>query len=124
SGLCVGLGAVIGTGDGGALLRLFFEMAGMIPAVWAVGGIALLLFGALPKWMTGISYGLLTVFVLMEIFWEQQQIPEVLYALSPFSWITPLKAVQPAAGPVVLCVATVVLAGAGIALFGRRDAAV
>ncbi len=124
SGFCVGLGAVIGTGDSGALTRLFFEMAGMIPALWVIGGIALLLFGALPRWMTGISYGLLTLFVLMEIFWEQQQIPEALYVLSPFSWITPLKAVQPAAAPVVLCVAAVLLSGAGIALFRRRDAAV
>ena len=124
SGLCVGLGAVIGTGDGGALARLFSEMAGMIPAVWAIGGIALLLFGALPRGMTGIGYGLLTLFILMEIFWEQQQLPEALYALSPFSWITPLKAVQPAAAPVVLCAAALLLSGAGVALFCRRDAAV
>lgn len=124
SGFCVGLGAVIGTGDGGALTRLFFEMTGMIPAVWAIGGIALLLFGALPRWMTGISYGLLTLFILMEIFWEQQQIPEALYALSPFSWITPLKAIQPAAAPAVLCVVAVLFSTVGIALFQRRDAAV
>jgi len=123
SGLCVGLGAVIGTGDKDALSRLFFEMAGMIPAIWAVGGVALLLFGVLPKWMAGISYGLLTLFVLMEIFWEQQQIPEALYAFSPFSWITPLKAVQPTAAPLVLCVVTIILTGTGIALFRRRDAA-
>lgn len=122
SGFCVGWGAVIGTGDSGALSRLFLEMAGMIPAVWAIGGIALLLFGALPKWMSGISYGLLTLYILMEIFWEQQQIPEALYALSPFSWITPLKAVQPAAAPLVLCVVTIILTGAGIGLFRRRDA--
>ncbi len=124
SGFCVGAGAVIGTGDRGALVRLFFEMAGMIPAIWAIGGIALLLFGALPKWMTGVNYGLLVLFVLMEIFWEQQQIPEVLYALSPFSWITPLKAVQPAAAPVILSLVTLVLTGAGVLLFRRRDAAV
>lgn len=122
SGFCVGWGAVIGTGDSGALSRLFLEMAGMIPAVWAIGGIALLLFGALPKWMSGISYGLLTLYILMEIFWEQQQIPEALYALSPFSWITPLKAVQPAAAPLVLSVVTIILTGAGIGLFRRRDA--
>lgn len=123
SGFCVGLGAVIGTGDSGALSRLFFEMAGMIPAVWAIGGITLLLFGALPRWMTEISYGLLTLYILMEIFWEQQQIPEILYALSPFSWITPLKATQPAAAPLVLCIVTIILAVTGIALFRRRDAA-
>ena len=123
SGFCVGLGAVIGTGDSGALSRLFFEMTGMIPAVWAMGGIALLLFGALPRWMAGISYGLLTLYVLMEIFWEQQQIPEVLYALTPFSWITPLKATQPTAAPLALCIVTIILTATGIALFRRRDAA-
>ncbi|MEL7623903.1 MAG: ABC transporter [Clostridiales bacterium] len=124
SGFCVGLGAVVGTGDGSALSRLFFEMAKMIPALWVIGGIALLLFGGLPRWMTGISYGLLILFVLMEILWEQQQIPKVLYALSPFSWITPLKAVQPAAAPVVLGIAALLLAGGGVVLFRRRDAAI
>ncbi len=124
SGFCVGLGAVVGTGDKSALARLFVEMARMVPAAWAIGGVALLLFGALPRWMTGISYGLLTLFVLMEIFWEQQQIPVALYALSPFSWITPLKAVQPTAAPLVLCIAAALLAGAGILLFRRRDAAI
>ena len=124
SGLCVGVGAVIGTGDRGALSRLFFEMAGMVPAIWAIGGIALLLFGVLPKRMAGINYGLLVLFVLMEIFFEQQQISPVLYALSPFSWVTPLKAIQPAFASVVLCAAAVLLAGAGVVLFRRRDAAV
>jgi len=123
SGFCAGLGAVIGTGDGTALSRLFFEMAGMIPAIWTIGGIALLLFGTMPRWMSGISYGVLTLFLLMEIFWEQQQIPEVLYVLSPFSWITPLKATQPMAAPLVLYIVTIILTGIGISLFHRRDAA-
>jgi ABC-2 type transport system permease protein len=123
SGFCAGLGAAIGTGEQGSLLRLFLEVSGLIPAIWAVGGIAILLFGALPKWMTGIGYALLTLFVLMEIFWEQQQIPPVLYALSPFSWVTPLKAIQPVYAPPALCIAAVVTAGAGIALYRRRDIA-
>ncbi|CFY11086.1 Uncharacterized [Syntrophomonas zehnderi OL-4] len=123
SGFCVGLGAAIGTGNSGMLSRLFYEMAGMITAIWTIGGIALLLFGALPRWMTGISYGLLTLYVLMEIFWEQQQIPEIFYAFSPFSWITPLKATQPTAAPLVLCIVTIILTITGIALFRRRDAA-
>jgi ABC-2 type transport system permease protein len=44
-----------------------------------------LLFGA-SQGGQRISYGLPTLFVLMEIFWEQQQIPEALNSLSPFSW--------------------------------------
>ncbi|MDR1604626.1 MAG: ABC transporter [Gracilibacteraceae bacterium] len=123
SGFCAGLGATVGTGDQGALARLFFEVAGLIPAIWAVGGIAILLFGVLPKWMTGISYGLLTLFVLMEIFWEQQQIPPELYALSPFSWVTPLKAAQPPYALLALCAAAIALTGAGLAMCHRRDAA-
>lgn len=123
SGLCVGLGAVIGTGDRWALLRLLLKMAGMIPALWVVGGIALLLYGALPKWTTGLCYGLLTLFLLMEILWEQQQIPLPVYGLSPFSWITPLKAAQPAAAPLVLCAVAAALTGVGLVLFRRRDLA-
>lgn len=123
SGFCAGLGTVAGTGDQGALARLFLDMAEKIPGIWVFGGIALLLFGALPKWMNGLNYGLLILFILIEILWEQQNISNMLYGISPFSWITPLKASQPAAAPIVLCAVTAVLTLAGIALFKRRDAA-
>ncbi|MEL7566647.1 MAG: ABC transporter [Dehalobacterium sp.] len=123
SGFCVGLGAMIGTGDQSALFRLFFEMAGKIPAIWAFGGISMLLFGALPRWMSGLSYGLLVLFVLLEILWEQQSVSDAVYALSPFSWVTPLKVAQPPSSLVLLCAISALLAALGIFLFGRRDAA-
>lgn len=123
SGLCVGLGAVIGMGDADALGRLFGELAAKIPAIWAFGGIALLLFGALPRWMTGLNYSLLTLFITLEILWEQRSIPDALYSISPFSWVTPLKASQPAIAPMALCAVTGLLAVLGIALYKNRDAA-
>ncbi len=123
SGICAGLGAMIGTGDQNAVARLFFEMAGKIPAIWAFGGISMLLFGALPRWMSGLSYGLLVLFVLLEILWEQQSVSDAVYALSPFSWVTPLKVAQPPSVLVLLCALSALLAVLGIVLFGRRDAA-
>ena len=119
----VGLGAMIGTGDQSALVRLFFEMAGKIPAIWAFGGISMLLFGALPRWMSGLSYGLMVLFVLLEILWEQQSVSDAVYALSPFSWVTPLKVAQPPSVLVLLCALSALLAVLGIVLFERRDAA-
>ncbi|ACL21315.1 putative ABC transporter [Desulfitobacterium hafniense DCB-2] len=123
SGLCAGLGAMIGTGDQSALVRLFFEMAGKIPAIWAFGGISMLLFGVLPHWMSGLSYGLMVLFVLLEILWEQQSVSDAVYALSPFSWVTPLKVAQPPSVLVLLCALSMLSAVLGIVLFERRDAA-
>lgn len=123
SGFCVGLGAWVGTGDQGAFLRLFLEMAGKIPAVWVFGGMSLLLFGAFPKWMVGLNSGLLLLMILMEILWEQRSVSDLLYGISPFSWVTPLKADQPAMAPLVLCLAAALFVAAGVALFRRRDAA-
>lgn len=121
--ICEGLGAALGTGDIAVFGRLFWEMSAKLLAIWAFGGIALLLFGALPRLMTGLSFGLLTLFLALEILWEQQSISDAVYALSPFSWVTPLKASQPAFAPVMLCAATILLTALGIVLFKRRDAA-
>ena len=119
-GFGVGLGAAIGTGDQSALMRLSLEVTQKIPAVWVIGGIAVFLFGILPKWMSGMSYGLFLLFILLEILWEQQSVGNAVYALSPFSWVTPLKADNPQALP-ALCLIAAVLSVCGILLFQKRD---
>jgi ABC-2 type transport system permease protein len=121
SGLCAGLGAAIGTGEQGALLQLFLEVAEKLPAIWLMGGIAVFLYGALPRWMNGMSYGLLVLFVMLEVLWEQQSVSDAIYAISPFSWVTPLKVVQPPA-LVAVCIVAALFAAVGVALFRRRDA--
>lgn len=119
-GFCVGLGTVIATGEQNALFRLSLEVAQKIPAIWAMAGIAVFLFGAWPKWMSGMSYGLLVLFILLEILWEQQSISDAVYALSPFSWVTPLKIVHPPA-LAVLGMTAAFLSVCGILLFQKRD---
>lgn len=121
SGLSVGLGAAVSTGEQGVSLRLFVEVAGKIPAVWMMGGIAVFLYGALPRWMNALSYGLLVLFILLEILWEQQTVSDAVYALSPFSWVTPMKAQYPPA-LVALCVVAALFSAAGVVLFRKRDA--
>lgn len=121
SGISAGLGAAISTGEPGAFLRLFIEVAEKIPAVWVMGGIAVLLYGALPKWMSGMSYGLLVLFILLEILWEQQSVGDAIYAVSPFSWVTPMKDQYPPA-LVILCIAAALFSAVGIALLRKRDA--
>lgn len=119
-GFSVGLGAVIGTGDQSALLRLSLEVTQKIPAIWVIGGIAVFLFGILPKWMSGMSYGLFLLFILLEILWEQQSVSDAVYALSPFSWVTPLKVANPQALP-ILCLIAATLSVSGILFFQKRD---
>lgn len=121
SGFSAGLGAMVSTGEQGAFLRLFFELAEKIPAVWMMGGIAVFLYGALPKLMSSISYGLLVLFIMLEILWEQQSVNDIVYSISPFSWVTPLKTVQSPA-LVLLCIVAALFTAVGVAFFRRRDA--
>lgn len=121
SGLCVGGGAVVGVGEPALFARYFLEMLAKIPAVWVLGGVAVLLFGALPRWMNGVSYGILVLLILVEILWEQRTISDALYMISPFSWVNPWKLLRPL-GLVLLASVSALLAFAGIQLFKRRDA--
>ncbi len=120
SGMGVGLGAALSTGTPGEFTRLFLEMVRKIPAIWVMGGLAVFFFGLLPRWMSGASFALLVLFVMLEVLWEQQSISAAVYGLSPFSYVHPANDVTvfTLAG---LCLVSAALAILGLYLFKRRD---
>ncbi|HYE82046.1 MAG TPA: ABC transporter [Clostridia bacterium] len=119
-GLTVGIGAAITTGDPGEFIRLFSETVFKLPAVWVVGGIAALFFGLVPRIMTGLSFAVVGIFVLIEFFWEQQVLPDAIFALSPFSHVYPTNGIT--LMPVITLTSAVVLLSAlGVMAFMKRD---
>jgi ABC-2 type transport system permease protein len=92
-----------------------------LPAIWVMTGIAILLFGVLPR-VTVAAWVVLVVFLLIAEFGRLLDLPDWLMQLSPFNHVPRLPAVPMTWGPVlVLGVLAALLAGAGIVSFRRRD---
>jgi len=95
--------------------------ASRIPALWAVAGIGVLLYG----WARRFTFGVWAVFAVAAIiflFGELLRLPDQLLNLSPIRHVTHLPGGDQGWLPiVVLCAIAVVAGGAGIALFERRD---
>jgi ABC-2 type transport system permease protein len=120
TGSAVGLGAAVSTGIPEEFSRLFLEMLQKLPSIWVTGGLAVFFFGLLPRLMNAVSFGLLVLFVMIEVLWEQQSISAAVYGLSPFSYVHPANTVTPAA-LVTLCLVSGVFVLTGIYLYQRRD---
>lgn len=119
-GLGVGLGAALSTGETGAFTRLLGETMIKIPAVWIISGISAFFFGLVPRAMSGLSYTILGVFILLEFFWEQQVVPDSFFALSPFAHVYPTNEIS-----LLTVIGLSLIAGAlcffGLLAFGKRD---
>ncbi|MCA2228848.1 ABC transporter permease [Nonomuraea aurantiaca] len=92
-----------------------------VPAVWVLAGLAVLLFGALPK-LTALTWAALVTFVLLGQLGQLLQIDERVRAISPYFHLPQVPGGQFSAVPLVwLAGVAALLALAGIAAFGRRD---
>jgi len=119
-GLTLGVGAAVATGDSGEFTRLLIETMVKIPAVWVVAGIASLLFGLIPRGMTGISFTVLGIFILLEFFYEQGAVSQALFYISPFAQVYPTNPIT--ALPVIgLLSASSLLVFLGGLAYQRRD---
>lgn len=98
-------------------------MAAMVrvPALWAVGGIGILLYG----WVRRFSLGVWAVFAAVAIvflFGELLRLPDQAMNLSPIRHVTHLPGGdQGWLSVIVLCAIAAITAAAGITLFARRD---
>ncbi len=92
-----------------------------VPAMWAVAGIGLLLYG----WVQRFSYGVWVVFAVAAIvflFGELLRLPDGAMNLSPIRHVTHLPGGdQGWLSVVVLCAVAALTGLAGLALFDRRD---
>ncbi len=119
-GLTVGIGATLSTGGSGEFPRLFAEAIAKIPAVWVISGISAMLFGFVPRAVTGLSFAVMGIFVLIEFFWEQQVLTDAIFAVSPFFHVYPANEIT-VLKITVLTLVAVTFSILGAAAFIKRD---
>lgn len=121
SGLGLGTGYALVTGDGSAVLRLTGATFAQSSGLLVLAGVAWLLNGARGRWAPMAWLGLLFCFVVL-MFGQLLRFPAWVVDLSPFSHLAAVPAAPMRWGPfvTVLAVAAAVSA-AGLAAFRRRD---
>ncbi|RJL35749.1 ABC transporter permease [Bailinhaonella thermotolerans] len=122
AGLAIGLAHGIRVGEPAEqTARLAGAALVHVPATWTLAGIAMLLYGALPR-LTGLAWAALVAFALLGQFGELLRLDDRVRGISPFAHLPRVPGgVVDAAPPAWLIAVTSVLALAGIAAFRRRD---
>lgn len=125
SGVTTGIVRVVQTGEAAAFGRMVGAAVAYVPAVWVIAGIAVALFGLLPRLAAALAWAAVGVCLVITMFAQSFDWPDWVSDLSPVSWI-PLQPLEAwTVGPVLALAA---IAGAllvtGFAGFRRRDLAV
>jgi ABC-2 type transport system permease protein len=108
------LSGQVGRCLGGALLQ--------VPAVWVVAGVALALFGLLPRLTVALGWGTVALCVAVGLFGRLLNLGQWLLDVSPFTHVPRYPGDTVSAVPVVVLAAVAVLLGAaGLAGLRRRD---
>ncbi|GAA3780420.1 exporter of polyketide antibiotics [Plantactinospora mayteni] len=125
TGLLAGLLAGLNTDDvGGALGDLVPGAVAQMPATLIMIGYVVLVFGLVPRLAGALGWLGLGVAVAFGQFGELLNLPQAVMDISPFSHVPALPVAEATATPLVmLAVVAVLLGGAGVALFRRRDLA-
>jgi ABC-2 type transport system permease protein len=123
-GLTTGLVYGAQTGDMGKTLgRLLGAALVQLPAVWVLAGIAVALFGLVPR-MAAAAWGALVAFLLLTEFGSFLNLSRWATDISPFSHVPKLPGGTFTATPLLwLTAVAVVLIAAGLAALRRRDLA-
>ncbi|MFF0790544.1 ABC transporter permease [Streptomyces spiralis] len=112
-GFAVGYGKQIGPVLGACLVQ--------VPAIWVIGGIAVLLYGVLPRGATA-AWGVAGAVLLLGWVGPALNVPQPVLDVSPFGHLPKLPGAEMAWGPVaVLTGIAVALVAAGLAGLRRRD---
>jgi ABC-2 type transport system permease protein len=92
------------------------------PALWVLAGVALALFGLVPR-ATAVAWGVLALCLFIGIFGQLADLPGWVLDLSPFQHVPAMPEAGFALGPLVILTAVAAaLAAAGLAGFRARDA--
>ncbi|MGY4978194.1 ABC transporter permease [Streptomyces sp. 900105755] len=114
AGFAVGYGKEVGPLIGACLAQL--------PAVWVIGGVAVLLYGVAPRLCAPASWGVAVAALLIGWVGPALNAPRPVLDLSPFGHLPKLPGGGMEWGPVAtLTGLAVVLAGAGLTGLRRRD---
>lgn len=128
-GLILLAGASTGLGYGAAVgdvANQTLSLAGaalvQVPAVLALAGVVLLLFGLVPRWSVELSWAVLIACLLLWQLGGVLDLPQPVLDVSPFTHTPGVPADELALLPlIVLLGVAVALGAAGTALFRRRD---
>ncbi|HEU5160067.1 MAG TPA: ABC transporter permease [Streptosporangiaceae bacterium] len=121
-GLGCGLVYGITIGDLGQVPRMIGVALAYAPALWLLAGIAMLLFGAVPRG-AAIAWGAFAACFVIGLLGEIFEFPGWVLDASPFQHIPQLPGASLTIVPLaVLTAASAALAGAGLLAFHRRDA--
>ncbi|MFI7499074.1 ABC transporter permease [Streptomyces sp. NPDC049687] len=117
--LLAGLGFVAGHGkEAGPILAACLVQ---LPAVWVVGGLAVLLYGTAPR-LAPAAWGVAGAVLLIGWIGPALDVPQAVLDLSPFGHLPKLPGGEMGWGPVgVLTAVAVALVGGGLAGLRRRD---
>jgi polyether ionophore transport system permease protein len=91
-----------------------------VPAVWVMVGIAMTLYGLVPR-LSALAWALLAGFLFVGLLGQVLQFPQWVIDLSPFSHTPTLPGDIDPVPLALLTGAAVILVGAGLAGFRRRD---
>jgi ABC-2 type transport system permease protein len=123
-GLLAGLSHGVASGDvAGEVPRLLGGALVQLPAVWVLAGIAVALFGLLPR-LAAASWGALALFVFLGQLGQILQLDQWVLNLSPFTHVPNLPGGELAAPPIAWLAAVAGgLTALGLAAWRRRDLA-
>jgi ABC-2 type transport system permease protein len=119
----LGLGVAYAATGGGLhqVPRLVGASLAYVPAVWLLAGLALALFGLVPRWTAG-GWVALTACLVIGMFGGLLDLPTWVLDLSPFQHTPPLPAASVQLLPLALLSATAIaLVAVGLTGFRRRD---
>jgi ABC-2 type transport system permease protein len=118
-----GVGVMLSTGDAGDLPRLVGASLARVPAMWVLGGIAVLLFGFAPRAVM-LVWGAFALCFFLAMFGELLDVPDALINVSPYSHLPEVPATQLTLAPlIVLTLIAAALTAAGLVAFRHRDLA-
>jgi ABC-2 type transport system permease protein len=121
AGLGAGIADAIESGDAGRLPLLLGSSLALVPAVWVLIGVAVTLFGLLPR-AAAAAWGALAACFLLAYLGPLLSLPDWVIDISPFSHVPLLPAADPAIAPlIVLTAIAAALTAVGLAAFRRRD---
>lgn len=123
AGLGTGVAHAIQSADAGQVPRLVGAALAQAPAVLLLAAVAVLLFGATPRWLQA-AWAPLALAAVVGVLGDLLQVPSWVAALSPFDHLAQVPAESLAVAPfVVLALLAGLCWGVGISAHDRRDVA-
>lgn len=121
AGLGLGVAGAMATGDAGLLARVLGAALAYVPAVWVTVGVAVALYGLLPRVATAAWIVVVYSFVVVYL-GGILRFPDRMRDLSPFGHVPQLPAAEFTIRPLLgLTVLAAALTGAGLVGLRRRD---